>query len=137
MRRSNAVLLGLMMVVAIQPIWADSDRDARLEERLVEVRERLRLSDEQVEKVQPILQASTEAQRSVLTRYGIDLDAEGGPSKRLGMREARKLRSELGKVRTDTLEQLEDVLTDEQLEEFRKLQEEHRQAMQQRIRAGR
>jgi hypothetical protein len=137
MKRSNAAVLGMMVVLGIQPVWADSDREARVEERLAEAKVRLDLNEEQLEQVKPIMQAAIEAQRSILARYGIDLEAEGGPETRLGRREARKLRKDLAEVRTRTLEQLDDILTDEQLDEFRKMQEERRQGMKKRIRGGR
>jgi Spy/CpxP family protein refolding chaperone len=126
-----------MIVLAIQPVLAESDREVRFEERLAEAKERLDLSDEQLEQVKPVMQEATEAQRSILARYGIDLEAEGGSGNALGMREARKLRQDLSKVRADTLKKLDGILTDEQLEEFKKLQEERRQEMKERIRAGR
>jgi hypothetical protein len=127
----------MMIVLAIQPIWADSDQEALVEERLAEAKARLDLSDEQLEQVKPVLEAAAEAQRSVLSRYGIDLEAEGGPESKLGMREARKLKKDIAKVREKTLEELDEILTDEQLDEFKKLQEERRQEMRKRIRAGR
>ena len=137
MKRSNVAVVGMMIVLAIQPVWADTDREVRFEERLAEAKDRLDLSDEQLEQVKPIMQAAAEAQRSILARYDIDLETQGGPGNRLGMRDARKLRSELSKVRVDTLEKLDGILTNEQLDEFKKLQEERRQEMKKRIRAGR
>jgi hypothetical protein len=127
----------MLIVLAIQPIWADSDQEALVEERLAEAKARLDLSDEQLEQVKPVMEEAVKAQRSVLARYGIDLEAEGGPENKLGMLEARKLKKDLAKVREETLEQLDDILTDEQLEEFRKMQEENREAMKSRIRGGR
>jgi hypothetical protein len=137
MKASSVSILGMMIVLAIQPIWADSDREARFEERVAEARERLDLSDGQLEQVKPVMQAAAEAQRSILARYGIDLEAEGDPRNTLGMREALKLRDDLSKVRAETLKKLDDILTDEQLDEFKTLQEERRQEMKARIRAGR
>jgi Spy/CpxP family protein refolding chaperone len=137
MKASSVSILGMMIVLAIQPIWADSDREARFEERVAEARERLDLSDGQLEQVKPVMQAAAEAQRSILARYGIDLEAEGDPRNTLGMREALELRNDLSKVRAETLKKLDDILTDEQLDEFKTLQEERRQEMKARIRAGR
>jgi hypothetical protein len=127
----------MMIVLAIQPIWADSDQEALVEERLAEAKARLDLSDEQLEQVKPVMETAVKAQQSVLARYGIDLEAEGGPENKLGMREARSLKKDLAKVREETLEQLDDILTEEQLDEFRKMQEEKRQAMRSRIQGGR
>jgi len=137
MKRFNATVLGMLVVLAIQPVWADSDREALVEERLAEAKVRLDLSDEQLEKVKPIMKAAIEAQQSILARYGIDLEAEGGLKTRLGFRKARQLRNDLAEVRARTLGQLDDILSDEQLKEFRKIQEERRQAVMNRIRGGR
>lgn len=137
MRRSSLAALGTMIVLAIQPVFADTDREVRFEERLAEAKERLNLSDEQLEQVKPVMQAAAEAQRSILARYGMDLEAEGGPGNTLGMREARNLQKDLSKVRAESLQKLDGILTDEQLDEFEKLQEERRHEIQKRIRAGR
>jgi hypothetical protein len=137
MKGSRAALLGLMIALALQPTQAEEDREARFEERVAEAQARLDLSDEQLEQFKPIMQSAAEAQRSILAKYGIDLEAEGGQQNKLGMREARKLRSEMQKVRNNTLEQLNDVLTDEQLDEFKKIQEERKQEMRERIQGGR
>jgi hypothetical protein len=126
----------MMILLAIQPIWADSEREDLVEERLAEAKARLELSDEQLEQMRPVIEEAVEAQRSILARYGIDLEAEGGPENKLGMREARKLRQDISKVRNKTLEQLEEILTEEQLDEFQKLQEENREMMKKRIRGG-
>jgi len=136
MRRFHATVLGMLVVLAIQPVWADPDRGALVEERLAEAKVRLDLSDEQLEQVKPIMKATIEAQRSILAQFGIDLEAEGDPKTRLGLRKARQLRSELTEIRAGTLENLDDILSDEQLNEFRKIQEESRQAMRNRISGG-
>lgn len=136
MKRFNATILGMLVVLAVQPVWADSDREALVEGRFAEAKVRLHLSDEQLEQVKPIMKASIEAHRSILARYGIDLEAEGGPKTKLGFRHARQLRNDLEEVRAATLEQLDDILSDEQLDEFRKIQEERRQAVMNRILGG-
>ncbi|MFO7738044.1 MAG: hypothetical protein R6V46_06225 [Desulfatiglandaceae bacterium] len=136
MKRFNATVLGMLFVLTIQPVWADSDREALFEERLAEAKVRLGLSDEQLEQAKPIMKASIEAQQSILARYGIDLEAEGGPKTRIGLRKARQLRNDLAEVRAGTLEQLDDILSDKQVKEFRKIQEERRQSVMNRMRGG-
>ncbi|MGM0739393.1 MAG: hypothetical protein ACQETM_09580 [Bacteroidota bacterium] len=136
MKRFNATVLGMLFVLTIQPVWADSDREALFEERLAEAKVRLGLSDEQLEQAKPIMKASIEAQQSILARYGIDLEAEGGPKTRIGLRKARQLRNDLAEVRAGTLEQLDDILLDKQVKEFRKIQEERRQSVMNHVRGG-
>lgn len=127
MKRFNTTILGMLVFLAVQPVWADSDREALPEERLSEAKVMLHLSDEQLEVVEPIMKASIKAQHSILARYGIDLEDEGRPKTRLGLANARRLQNDLRGVRARTLEQLD---------EFRKIQEERRQAVMNRMRGG-
>jgi len=136
MKRFNATIVGMLVVLAMQPVWAGSDREAFVEESLSEAKVRLHLSDEQLEVVKPIMKASIESQHSILARYGIDLEDEGRPNIRLGFSKARRLQNDLREVRARTLEQLDDILSDEQLNEFRKIQEERRQEVMNRLRGG-
>ena len=136
MKQACAVVLGMLILLTIQPAWADSDEDAQREQRLAEVQARLNLTDDQLGQIRPVLQDAAEAQRSVLRRYGIDLEAAGGPKPKLGMRDGRKLRGDLQKVKSDTRKQLEGILTKQQLKEFEKLQQERSEEMRKRIRGG-
>jgi hypothetical protein len=71
---------------------------------------------------------------AILRRYGL-LDADGRRTEaRPSMREARKLRRELDDVRDDTVRRLERVLTKAQIEEYKKLQRELRDAVRERRR---
>ena len=115
------------------------DRAAQVERRIETARERLALTDEQAEAVVPILKAGAEKQAAVLDRHGIDLDsrARRDGEARLGLRALRKLRGEMDAVRAETIEQLADVLTGEQVDEYRKIQDENRSEMRRRFRAAR
>ena len=115
------------------------DRAARVERRIESARERLALTDEQADAVVPILKAGAEKQAAVLDRHGIDLDgrARRDGEARLGLRALRKLRGEMDAVRAETIEQLADVLTGEQVDEYRKIQDENRSEMRRRFRAAR
>ena len=117
---------------------AEDDRAAQLEERLAETKARLDLTDEQIEQITPILEAGFDAQMAVLDKHGIDLqDRTDGEHERIGFRAMRALRGDLQEVRADTLEQLGDVLTDEQMAEYKKIQEERRAELRERIRERR
>ena len=118
----------------------DADREAQRAEfleRLEEVRSRLDLTDEQVEQVTPILRASFEALREVLQKHGIDPRGGSRGAGRLGLRGLRNLQRDVAPVREQVLEDLGEVLTDEQLEIYKEIQEENRQAMRQRLRERR
>ena len=129
-----------IVAIGITPATAaaEDDHAAQLEERLAETKARLGLTDEQIEQITPILEAGFEAQMAVLDRHGIDLEDRGtGESERIGFRAMRALRGDLQEVRADTLEELGDVLTDEQMAEYRKIQEERRAELRERIRERR
>ena len=138
MQRFGLALAGLLLTLSPLAVAAElsEEQQAKLQERMAETRARLELTDEQVEQMQPVMQSATEAQQAILQRYGIDLD-DPSSNKRLGFRDARKLKSDMSKVRSDTVKQLEQILSDEQLKEFKKIQEERRQEIKQRIQAGR
>jgi hypothetical protein len=104
---------------------------------MAEMRARLDLSETQVEALRPVLQESMAAQQSILSRYGINLENGRGAAQKLGPREALAMKKELDVIRTDTLHAVDDFLTDEQFDEFKRIQEERRAAMQKRIRGER
>lgn len=116
---------------------AGPDPAAQLEQRIADARARLALTDEQAAKVEPILRAGLEAQRAVMEKHGLDPSARGGARERLGLRAARRLRGDMDAARGKTLEALAEVLTPEQLETYREIQEEGRREMRGRLRANR
>ena len=127
---------GSVLTVSAQDVDREAIR-ARLQERLTEARGRLHLTDDQIEQIKPILRAGVEAQMEVLQKHGIDLRNRTGANKRLGFRTLRRLGRDLDAVRTQTIEKLDTVLTDEQIKEYKKIQEERKQAMRKRLRQRR
>ena len=112
---------------------------AQLQERLEAAKARLKLTTEQTEQVRPILRAGMEKQMAVLEEHGIDLRGGGGAAQGRGAprRSLEQLRApgdDLEVVRKETRKELKDVLTKEQFKEFKKMQEEGREAMRERIR---
>ena len=112
---------------------------AELQEWLEDARERLKLGDEQVEQLLPVLGESFDSTRVVLEKHGINLldGAEGDSNRRPNLRRLRSLSRDLNEVREAMFEKIEELgfLNDEQFAEFKKLQEEHRAALRERIRA--
>lgn len=117
------------------------DRSADFEESLQEARERLQLTDEQVEPLLQIVWDSFEAGRAVLEAHGIDLEslAEGGSNRQLNLRQLRKFQRDMDVVHEAMFTKIEEqgFLSDEQFAEFKKLQEEQREALRERLRARR
>ena len=120
--------------VAMPAAWSEEDRAAQLEERIAETKERLNLTDEQIEQLTPVLKSGFEAQMAVLEKHGIDLEnRDSGNQKKLGFREARRLRNELDVVRESTLLQVEGILSAEQFSEYKKIQDERKKRMREMI----
>lgn len=136
MKLALAAAVCALNLATVEAAWANSDEKSVREERIAEVRSRLNLSEEQMKQVRPVLQEAGEAQRTVLKKYGIDLDAENSPMPKLGMRDGRKMRGELQKVQADTMIRLEGILTPQQLKDFQTIQQERSEAMRKRIRGG-
>ncbi len=136
----GAILLtGLFASLPAAAAQAQEGRPEQLEERVAEARERLDLTDEQVEQIQPIIESGMQATRAVLEENGIDLEARtaSGSQRRLGLRQKRAIGRELGEISAEVREQMSEFLTDEQLAEYKKIQEERRAEMRERVRAGR
>lgn len=120
---------------------AADERLAELQERVEAVRERLGLDDEQVEQLKPILLENFESTRAVLQEHGFSAEnrAEGGSNRRPNLRQLRSLGRDLDGVREAMFDEIEKLgfLTDDQFDEFKKIQEELRAALRERLRAGR
>jgi uncharacterized protein (DUF1778 family) len=131
---SKAAILSLVLISPFA--LANSDRMAQVEQRMEEARERLNLSNEQMDQMMPVLEESMEKRRAILSNYGIDPENRANAKGELGLRKALAMKKELNAIRTDTLRALDDVLTDEQLEEFKLMQAERQSEMRERIRGG-
>jgi hypothetical protein len=127
----------IVLTFANSASFAQEERAATLEQRMEEARARLNLTDSQVEAITPVLEESMVAQQSILSRYGVDLESGTDPMQKLGRRTAMTMKKELDSVRTDTLDAVGDILTEEQFEEFKRLQRERQAEMRKRMRGGR
>ncbi|TDI16738.1 MAG: hypothetical protein E2P05_03555 [Acidobacteria bacterium] len=92
-----------------------------LEEELARFTERLTLSDEQVKQIQPILLEARREMSALLE----DMHSRP-PSSRSAMQSILRLMEAL---RKHTEQDLEEVLTKEQMEEYEKMQDEQRENM--------
>ena len=129
--------LTLACALCLGPLPAlaqEEDRVAQLEERTAEIRERMKLSDAQKTQIAPIMEAHIEAIAAVLDDHGIDFQERSGERKRLKFREMRALRKDLDAVRANTAEKMSGILTEEQMEEYRKIQAEWKAELRKRIR---
>jgi hypothetical protein len=119
------------------PAQPDDERAAMAQEQMQSTFERLELTDEQIEQVKPVLQESASAQRAILSSYGMDPQSRQNSATKPGLRQMRAMRSEMDAVRETTLSELAPILSDEQLEEFKRIQKERQAEMKERMRAAR
>ena len=129
------VLLTLSLTSAHLP--ADDDRAAMAQAQMQQTMERLELTDEQIEQAKPVLQGAASAQREILASYGMDPQGRQNSASKPGIRQMRAMRDEMTAVRESTLEELDPILSDEQMTEFKLIQEERQAEMRERIRASR
>lgn len=135
-----AALIGFLSSLSVGfAQQADSDRLAELEARIEQTRKRLNLTDEQIVRIEPILESNFEATMLVLENHGIEFDPDvpREQRERPGFRKMRAISRDLQAVREETAAEMAEVLTDEQMAEYRKIQEERRAELRERIRARR
>ena len=107
-----------------------------IQAQLEQAKQRLDLTDEQLEQLRPILKASIEESIAVLQKHDIDLSVPKEQRERPSFREMRALGKDMKQVRESTTDKLAGVLSEEQLETYIKIQEERRKQMRDQIRAG-
>ena len=135
MNRLSVYAAAFFMLIGINPQgWAEEATPAHGEyQNLLVVKERLQLTDDQLQKIAPVLKQSVEARRSILSRYGIDYDAPKRPQEKLGLRNAMSMKRELNAAKIATQMAVSDILTKEQMEEFKRLQEEQKEKFRSRM----
>lgn len=102
----------------------------QIEARMSDVRKRLNLSEEQEEQLAPIMLASMEQTRSLMQKYGI----QRGSRPNLSRRQMLSLRNDMTAARQSTDRQVSDILSRDQMREWRKIQDEMREEMRAQIR---
>ena len=134
MNRIFSITALLIAAVTTPASHAEGNRAAQIEQGVQAAKERLQLTDDQVKQITPVLEESIDAQRKILSRYGIDLDAPDAPRERLGMRDARAMKRDLEAVRAATEASVGDILTEKQVDEFKRMQEERKDQIRARVR---
>ena len=138
-RLSNVLLVCFFSVFAFTVNASDTSTEvAQAKQQVEQIKTRLKLTDEQNEKVAPIIESSMSNRKAILNEYGIDLGSDEIKSvEKLGFRKARKLKKQMEELRQRTRTKLESVLTNEQLAEYEDIQEEISSKIRSRIRAAR
>lgn len=134
-----ATTVAMTLVTTMAPPAAAADADnrqlseeqrARLDARIEEVRERLDLTDEQKAALDPVLRKDFERRIAILNEHGVTREGGEQPSRR----EARALRRDLKAAKKEAEKEIAGILDDRQMEEYRKIQDEAREEMRERIR---
>ena len=134
--RFSSVLTLLLLLLA-SPLYAQTaapseEARERIRAQIEESLERLQLTDEQRKTVRPIMEESFAQRLAVLEKHGIDpanLNADNRP----GYRTMRKLGKDMDKVRKETEKQLQAVLTADQMEVWKEMEEERRARMREQF----
>lgn len=132
----KAILSGVIFVSAsiASPVVAQMDGEAAAEqmaERAQSTATRLGVSDEQRPQVEAILATGAEKRASIMKSFGFDDDA----TPELKRREKRDLRDQLKELSEDTTQKLAAVLTEDQMAEYAKFQEEQSAEIRARLNA--
>ena len=114
------------------PAWADEPDLSQIEARMQETKERLGFTEEQQAQLQPVLDDHFNAQMAILDKYGLDAgNRESG--KQPDFKKIRELRKELDANTAKTTERLSGLLSEEQLAEFEKIQDERKKQIQEKF----
>jgi len=136
--KSLFATVSLIALVFASPLsTANEDRAADLEGRMQEAQARLNLSDAQIDQMAPIMERAMQAQKDIMARYGMDPESRNGSGNRPGLRAMRAMKQEIAVVRSDTRAALEPILSDGQMAEFQRMQEERKDEMRDRVRSSR
>lgn len=131
------IAAALFLVFTNSVVMAQSQQTGNPDPHLEQIKVKLDLSDEQAKQLLPVLESSMQAQKRILSNYGIDLNEDGDPGEKPGFREAWAMKQELDAVRAETLVSVGDILSDKQLDAFKRMQEKRRAEMRERIRSKR
>jgi hypothetical protein len=102
----------------------------QFETQFQEMDERLELTDAQREELRPILESHFHEAQAVLEKHGLDKRQTSSP----GPRKLMALRSDMQPLNEQTDRRVGAVLSDEQMDEYRDIQEERRARMRARLR---
>ena len=116
----SAVLLGLAVfvftMVILAPCWASPPfQTMDLEAIVIELKKDLELTDEQADLIRPIIEQQIERRNAIFEKYR----DKGRPDR-------REIRSEMEALQQEAETQLADILSESQMEAYRRLQEQRK-----------
>lgn len=118
--------------VALQQEQKDRIRDKVLERRIEQLAEQIELNDDQTDQFKTIYSGHTAAQMEILEKHGIKFS--GTDKNRVGLRKLLDLRKDLKAADEKSISLLSTILSDEQLDNYKKIQKEQRERINKLIR---
>lgn len=107
---------------------ASKDPETTIQEKVTLYKERLELTDEQTEKMRPIIKDSIEKKIAILKSYGFSKDAERPELER---KQKRALRKELKAVEKSAKKQYAEFLNKDQMKTLREIKKEQKEKRKQ------
>ena len=132
------IVAAAVLVTSATQALAQGISDERLgdsEERIEEFQTRLRLTDEQLEELRPVIAENSEKIRLALEEAGLQQGGGGGASS-LGRRGRIRLGRQIRDIQEETDKKMREILMDEQLDEYEAIQAERREELRARIQGG-
>ncbi len=100
------------------------------------IKDRLNLTEEQSEKFEPIILYQWEKRMAVMKKHGISRESNLS-KKKIGFRQLREIKKDMDKINKEIEKKLIKVLSNDQLVEYKKIQEENRIEMRARLKENR
>ena len=136
MKNLRALLYTAILCCMINPTEAEELSKFEVEllqTQVVAAKSSLNLTPEQEKKFNEVLQSTAKQRQQTLKKYNISMGDEN--KARLNLREKRALMEDTQKLKVNLEEQLEDILTADQLRLFQEMQEKSQQVFRERLRS--
>jgi len=104
-----------------------------LQTQIATAKSTLNLTPEQEQEFNKVLQSAAKQRQQTLKKYNISMGDE--KKARLNLREKRALMEDMQKHKVNLEEQLEEILTADQLRLFQEMQEKNQQVFRERLRS--
>ena len=132
-------LLAFLLLQSIAwPVFAEvaAGKAAQILDSVLKIEAMLDLTDEQTEQLEPILLERSEKRLRVMEQHGISADFRSS-GKKIGFFQRRAIKKDMVKIDKETEKQLARVLSENQLNEYKRIQDELRAEMRERAKTER
>jgi hypothetical protein len=119
--------------LAVLPVQPEGMRE-RVTAQVEAAKARLALTDAQREQATPIIRGGIERRMQILKKHGLVGDDGRPTGEKPSLRDVRGIRRAFDDVHDDVVAQLEPILTPQQMDEYRKIQQEAKDALLEKAR---